>query len=237
MLFWLVAICIRSYAGPAKNPPNPAPGQWRALHLINYGSDEALEGLGKEIPVLAEMGINLLILEVNYGFEYQSHPELRMGQKPITRDGASRLVKVCRKYSIRLIPQFSCVGHQSWAKRTYPLLTKYPELDLTPGAFPENEGIYCREWDPLNPKVYEIVFPMLDELIDAFDADAIHVGMDEVFLIGSQHSPSTKGKDPAKVFAKAVNDLVCQGGERFARASRQTSRPGNADVGRPVYRR
>ena len=29
----------------------------------------------------------------------------------------------------------------------------------------------------------------------------------DLFLIGSDKSPSTKGKDPAKVFAKAVNDL------------------------------
>jgi hypothetical protein len=28
-----------------------------------------------------------------------------------------------------------------------------------------------------------------------------------VFLLGSEKSPSTKGKDPAKVFAQAVNDL------------------------------
>jgi hypothetical protein len=31
--------------------------------------------------------------------------------------------------------------------------------------------------------------------------------MDEVFLLGSEQSPSTRGKDPAKLFAKAVNDL------------------------------
>jgi hypothetical protein len=48
---------------------------------------------------------------------------------------------------------------------------------------------------------------MLDELIDAFEADALHVGMDEVFLIGSEHSPSTKGKDPAPILAKAINEL------------------------------
>jgi hypothetical protein len=30
--------------------------------------------------------------------------------------------------------------------------------------------------------------------------------MDEVFLLGSKHSPSTSGKDPARLFAKAVND-------------------------------
>ncbi|MBN1362402.1 MAG: family 20 glycosylhydrolase [Sedimentisphaerales bacterium] len=202
-----LALCAWSGAAATEAPKGPAAGQWRALHLINYGSDAALEALGKELPTLAQMGVNVVILEVNYGFTYQSHPELRAGASPITRDGARKLVATCRAHGIRLIPQFSCLGHQSWAKRTFPLLTKYPELDLTPGAFEGNEGIYCREWDPLNPKVYEIVFPMLDELLDAFGADAMHVGMDEVFLIGSEHSPSTKGKDPAEVFAKAVNDL------------------------------
>ena len=75
MLFGLIAICTRCYAGPAKSPPNPAPGQWRAIHLLNYRSDEALEGLEKDIPGLAEMGVNVLILEVNYGFEFKSHPD------------------------------------------------------------------------------------------------------------------------------------------------------------------
>ncbi len=51
------------------------------------------------------------------------------------------------------------------------------------------------------------VFPLLDEILAGFQADAFHVGMDEVFLIGSEHAPSTKGKDPARVFAQTVNDL------------------------------
>jgi hypothetical protein len=205
--FGLIAFCTLCCASQAISPLHPPPGQWRALHLINYRSDKELESLGKDIPKLAEMGINVLVLEVNYGFEFKSHPELRMGRTPITCDGARRLVKTCREHGIRLIPQFNCLGHQSWKKQTFPLLKKYPELDLTPGAFPDNEGIYCREWDPLNPKLYEIVLPMLDELLDAFEADAMHVGMDEVFLINSKFSPSTRGKNPAHVFAKAVINL------------------------------
>jgi hypothetical protein len=31
--------------------------------------------------------------------------------------------------------------------------------------------------------------------------------MDEVFLVGNDASPSTRGKDPAEIFAKAVNDM------------------------------
>jgi len=180
---------------------------WRGLHLLSYSTDKDLETLGSQVPKLAEMGLNVIILEVNYGFRSESYPKLRAGKAPITPEGAGKLAAECKTHGIRLIPQFQCLGHQSWKGSTFPLLTVYPEFDLTPGAFPKNEKIYCREWDPFNPKVNEVVFKLIDEILDGFKADAFHVGMDEVFLIGSDKSPSTKGKDPAKVFAQAVNDL------------------------------
>jgi len=180
---------------------------WRAVHLLNYNSDPDLEVLGQNLERLAAMGINTLILEVDYNFAFKSHPELRRGSNPITREGARQFAAACRKAGIRVIPEFQSLGHQSWKAETFPLLTAYPSFDLTPGAFPGNEGVYCREWDPLNPAVAKIIFQLLDELIDAFRAHAVHVGMDEVFLLGSDNSPSTKAKDPALLFAKAVNDL------------------------------
>ena len=189
-------------AGSAPKVAEP----WRAVHLGGYLNDAHLEQLIEHVPILADMGINVIILEVDYAFNFKSHPELRLSDTPVTKDGAERLTRHCREHGIRFIPQFQCLGHQSWKRQTSPLLIKYPEFDLTPGKFPNNEGIYCREWDPLNPRVNEIVFKLMDELIEAFQADAFHVGMDEVFLLGSEHSPSTKGKDPAKLFAKAVND-------------------------------
>lgn len=178
-----------------------------AVHLLNYTSDEKLSTLGDILPQLAEAGINTLILEVDYSFEFQSHPELRQGDQLITKAGARQFSDLCKLYKIRLIPEFQCLGHQSWAKQTFPQLTKYPELDVTPGAFPNNDSIYCREWDPTNQKVYEIIFPLLDEIIDAFQATAFHVGMDEVFLLGHKYSPTTLSKVPAELFSKAVNDL------------------------------
>jgi hypothetical protein len=193
---------------PLGESPDKALGRpWCALHLLGFDSDSSLVILERQLPDLAAAGINTLVLEVDYAFEFKSHPELRSGDRPITRPGAARLAKACRERGIRLIPQFQCFGHQSWAETTFTLLTRYPELDIVPGAFPGNKGLYCREWDPMNPRVYEIVFPLLDEILEAFDADFLHVGMDEVFLIGNELSPSTRGKDPAEVFAKAVNDL------------------------------
>lgn len=181
--------------------------QWRAVHVLDYNSDADLETLGENLGQLAHMGINTVILEIDYNFAFKSHPELRRGSNPISREGARKLTKSCRKLGIRLIPEFQSLGHQSWKGETFPLLSAYPLFDVTPGAFPGNEGIYCREWDPLNPAVTRIIFQLMDEIIEAFDADALHVGMDEIFLLGSDLSPSTRAQDPARLFAKAVNDI------------------------------
>ena len=209
-LLTLASLLIALPALAAGKPAAVEP-PWVALHLLEYQTDADLEAVEGQLPDLAARGVNVLVLEVDYAFEFRSHPELRLAEKVITRDGARRFVAACRKHGIRVIPEFQSLGHQSWAKQTWPLLTKYPAFDLTPGAFPQNEGIYCREWDPLNPRVLETVFPLIDEIVDAFHADTVHVGMDEVFLIGNDASPSTKGKDPAEVFARAVNDMYAHG--------------------------
>ncbi|MBN1465926.1 family 20 glycosylhydrolase, partial [candidate division KSB1 bacterium] len=182
-------------------------GPWQAIHLLGSDDDVALQELAETLPGLAERGINVIILEIDYHFEFQSFPELRQGDAQISVDGARNLAAQCEKNGIRLIPQFQCFGHQSWAKQTFPLLTVYSELDLTPGAYPDNEGIYCREWNPFHPRVNEIVFALMDEIIDALQADAMHIGMDEVFLINDEHAVATRDKDPAEVFAKVVNDM------------------------------
>jgi hypothetical protein len=209
VLLAVLAACASS--PPAASPPQGSvpmrDGGWRAVHLLNYNTDADLDLLARDVPGLAAAGINVIVLEVDYNFAFASHPELRRGDSPMTVEGARRFAEVCRKSSIRLIPEFQSLAHQSWEGETFPLLTVYPQFDLTPGAFPGNKGIYCREWDLLNPEVNRIVFELMDEIVDAFQADALHIGMDEVFLLGSEHSPSTKGKDPAELYAKAVNDL------------------------------
>jgi hypothetical protein len=197
----LILLAVLALSVQAKQKP------WRAVHLLDYNTDSALDALGQNLETLAQQGINVIILEVDYNFDFKAHPELRRGTNPITPAGARRFAKLCRKFNIRLIPEFQSLGHQSWKAETFPLLTVYPKFDLTPGAFPNNEGIYCREWDPLNPEVWRIVFKLMDEIIDAFRADAVHVGMDEVFLLGSEQSPATRGQNPATLFAGAVNEL------------------------------
>ncbi len=177
---------------------------WLGVHVLTASGDKIAE-LTEVAGRLAEVGINAIVAEVNYGYQYESHPELRAANAA-SREQIAKLVAECKKHHVRLIPQFQCLGHQSWSRHTFPLLTKYPQFDESPGQYPNNEGIYCRSWCPLHPEVNAIVFSLMDELIAAFEADALHVGMDEVFLVGEEACPRCKGKDKAELFAKAVND-------------------------------
>ena len=199
--------------------------KWIAMHFLNYNSDADIEKLGQLMPDISNKGINVCVLEVDYHFQYKSHPELVQADGSISFEAAQKFAKICHELDMKLFIEFQTLGHQSWAGQTFPLLTVYPELDIVPGEYPDNKGpihfdfreydpdypgvneFYCREWDPMNPKVNEIVFSLLDELIDAFDADGIHVGMDEVFLLGNEKSPTTKGMNPADLYAKVINDF------------------------------
>lgn len=178
----------------------------RGLHLMAPSPDDVpllVDFIEKD---LAKEGVNTLILEINYQFEFTRYPQLR-GDKALSRDQVKSIVTACKKAGIELIPQFNCVGHQSWAKNTFPLLTEFPEFDETPGKYPENEGIYCRSWCVRHEKVNEVVHPLLEELAEAFEATSFHIGMDEVFLLGEDDCPRCRGRSKAELFAQAVNGL------------------------------
>lgn len=163
---------------------------------------------------LASAKINLLILRVDWNYDYQSHPELR-DENPLTKADADKLVAACRRHGIRLVPQVNLLGHQSWAKETYALLREYPQFDENPSIkteyysrhWPNKYGLYCKSYCPLHPDVHKVVFEVVDEICDAFQADAFHAGMDEVFYLGEDECPRCAGKDKSELFAGEVNTI------------------------------
>lgn len=193
--------------GPAKHTEASVEQQppWLGVHLF-VQNNQTCDALTENLPRLAAVGINVVIVEVNYRFNFKSHPELR-GTNVITKEHARQLAAAARKNNIRIIPELDCLGHQSWRHTSASLLSKYPEFQEPIGENTDKDGAHLHSWCPQNPDVYKVVFPLIDELVDAFKADSFHVGMDEVFCIASDKCPRCKDGDPAKLFAKAVNDL------------------------------
>jgi hypothetical protein len=159
---------------------------------------------------LATRQVNTLVLRVDFNYQYQSHPELR-DPDALSNLEVKKLVTVCRQHHIQLIPQINLLGHQSWASETTNLLKVYPEFDETPNVkmpekyvWPNRDGLYCRSYCPLHPKVHDVVFALVDEICDAFESEAFHGGMDEVFYIGEDSCKRCSGRDKAELFAGEV---------------------------------
>jgi hypothetical protein len=185
------------------------------------GLDEFIKFISEE---LAPRNVNTLILMVNYGYTFESHPELN-SEGSLTKADAARLVEACSKCNIKIIPELDLLGHQSWASTPGSLLRVYPEFDETPQVkFPEKyvwpnaDGLYCKSYCPLHPGVHKIIFDLIDELCDAFQSDSFHGGMDEVFYIGESQCPRCSGKDKAELLAgeiTAIRNHLAEKGRRL----------------------
>jgi hypothetical protein len=162
---------------------------------------------------LAPRSVNVLVLRVDYNYQYESHPELR-DSDALSKKEVKKLVEVCKRNNIRIIPQVNLLGHQSWAGKTTNLLKVYPQFDETPlvkmpekYVWPNSDGLYCKSYCPLHPEVHRIVFDIVDEICDVFETEAFHAGMDEVFYIGEAQCPRCSGRDKAELFAGEVRTI------------------------------
>jgi hypothetical protein len=177
--------------------PVPSPG--RLEEFIKFIDEE-----------LAPRGVNTLILRVDYSYQFSSRPEMA-DKAGLSRQQAQKIVVACRRNRIRIVPLINLLGHQSWQSNCGKLLRVHPEFDETPEVqfpakykWPNSDRLYCKSYCPRHPDVHDVVFPLVDEVCDAFEADAFHAGMDEVFYIGEDQCPRCKGRNKAELFADEV---------------------------------
>ena len=162
---------------------------------------------------LAPRNINTIILRVDWNYAYQTHPELQ-DSSVLSKKQVKKLVHTCNEHDIRLIPQINLLGHQSWGGNLGNLLEEYPEFDETPHIkmpedykWPNEKGLYCKSYCPRHPKVHDVVFDVVDEIIKVFEADAFHAGMDEVLYLGHDSCSRCAGRDKAKLFANEIRRI------------------------------
>jgi hypothetical protein len=160
---------------------------------------------------LAPRGVNTLLLLGDYNYLFTTYPQLS-DSVALSNADVKKIVAECKKHNIRIIPQINLLGHQSWANRIGNLLKHFPEFDETPHikmpekyVWPNDDFLYCKSYCPLHPDVHKVLFAVIDELCDAYEADAFHAGMDEVFYLGDDNCPRCNGVDKAELFAGEVN--------------------------------
>ncbi len=201
--------------GPSQAGDPPRPMAWRGF-LTFPASVKDFAEVKRLVEVhLPRMHCNVFVLPM-WNYQFEKHRECADGWDPWSKAQVRELVRAGKRAGVRIIPSFGCLGHQEDYRVEHSppnnLLRLHPDFEEPPdGRIPETDpaspSFYGRSWCPLHPEIMPIISDMIGELLDAFGTGAIHVGLDEVFGIASAKCPRCTGKDPAELFAKAVNDL------------------------------
>lgn len=155
---------------------------------------------------LPKEGVNTLVLNLNYHYQFTSHPEVRETDS-LSKSDLQSIAEACRRSHIHLIPLIDLLGSQSWHDVPRGLLRSHPEFDELSSRHPCSTHGCNHSYCPLHPGVHKIVFDLIDEVMDVTGADTFHAGMDEVYLIGEDLCPRCHGKDKAELFANEVRAI------------------------------
>ncbi len=184
--------------------------------------------------VLSPMGYNAVILYFGGALQYESHPEIneaveravakgRAGEWPrfphdklgdgrtVPKSAVKDLVDYCRSFGIEVIPEVQALGHVQFMTEAYPEIAERAtdatdeqidtrEADLPPSDF------YAHSYCPSNPKSYELLFDILDEVLELFaPCPYVHMGHDEVYQLGV--CPKCRKRTRADLFAEDIEKI------------------------------
>ena len=181
------------------------------------------------IDFLAEFRFNTLMIEIGGAMEYKRHPEINEGWVEyckeiaeysgkasdiqdtiypwtknsihvengdggfITQEETRQIIEYCRKRYIDIIPEVPSFSHCDY------LLIRHPEIRE------RSNDDYADTYCPSNEKSYELLFDVLDEIIDVFQPMMINIGHDEAYTIGV--CPKCETKDPVQIYADDIKRI------------------------------
>lgn len=207
---------------------------FRGVHLF-IPAHEQLEFARRLVKyMLSPMGYNTVIMEVAAGMKFESHPDINEKTedaiekakqgiwpafphssvaegKAVEKSEVAAFVDYIRSFGIDVIPEVQSLGHVPFMTHTYPEIAEVEEDDgrekidtRLEDAKPDRFYPHC--YCPSNERSYEILFDLLDEIIEVFrPREYVHMGHDEVYYIGV--CPRCRDKHPADLFAADVNKI------------------------------
>lgn len=187
---------------------------------------EKVNDFEKVLDFITDLKYNTLILEVGGAMEYKRHPKINekwfefakdvhrySGRSEeiqyahpwsknsihvdnadgeiLTQEEVKKVVELAKSYGLNVAPEIPSLSHSDYLCQAYPEIA---ERDNDP--YPDT---YC----PSNPKSYEVLFDVQDEIIEIFKPEFVHIGHDEIYTLAI--CDKCKDKDPIDLY---VNDIV-----------------------------
>jgi hexosaminidase len=172
---------------------------WRGLMIDVSRHFQPVDVIKRNLDALAAMKMNVfhwhLVDDQGWRIEMKKHPkltELASDGEFYTQEEIKGIVKYAADRGILVIPEIDVPGHAS------AILTAYPEIgskmvDFSTGTsekkmqatalatygIERNAGIFSPTLDPTNPKTYQLLSTIFDEICPLFPGEYFHIGGDE----------------------------------------------------------
>lgn len=172
---------------------------WRGLMIDAARHFQPVDVIKRNIDGLAAMKMNVfhwhLVDDQGWRIEMKKHPkliDLASDGMYYTQEEIKNIVKYADERGILIVPEIDVPGHGS------AILTAYPEIGskvitLTGGTSEKNiqgtaiatygvernAGIFSPTLDPSNPKTYQLLSELFDEVCPLFPGAYFHIGGDE----------------------------------------------------------
>lgn len=160
------------------------------------------------VDMICRYKYNTIMIEVGGAMEYKRHPEINEGWikyceemseysgkttviqektfpwlknsihvengvgRFLDQDTVKELIAYCKERHLHVIPEVPSLSHCD-----YLLINHHEIKERAEDPYPDT---YC----PSNPKSYELLFDVFDEIIDVFEPTVMNVGHDEYYSIG-----------------------------------------------------
>ncbi|HUX68258.1 MAG TPA: glycoside hydrolase family 20 zincin-like fold domain-containing protein [Terriglobales bacterium] len=170
--------------------------RWRAVQPdLSRGAIPSLAAFQRDLPLLAELKVNALVLYFENTFAYASLPSWSVPGGAITPAEAARIVALARLYHITVIPEQEAFGHLHLGLRE----EEYQNLVETP---------YGAILSPAVPASLDFIGQMFSELDKDFPGPFFHIGADETAGLGSGRSQAMlQSEGPGPLYLNYLKDI------------------------------
>ncbi len=152
---------------------------YRGMHLDVSRHFFPKEFIKEYIDILALHGLNVFHwhLSDNQGFrlEIDGWPRLTEGIPHYTQDDAREIVEYAAERYVTVVPEIDMPGHMAAAIQAYPELSCVGEQRIDP-VWGATGNVLCLG----NERTYDFINDVVDQLVEIFPSELIHMGGDEV---------------------------------------------------------
>ena len=159
---------------------------WRGLMIDAARHFQPVDVIKRNLDAMAAMKMNVfhwhLTDDQGWRIELKNHPKLTQLASDgnyYTQEEIKNIVKYAEERGIMVIPEIDVPGHGTAILTAYPEVGSKLNFDKNTYSLERNSGIFTPTLDPSNPKTYQLLSEIFDEVCPLFSGNYFHIGGDE----------------------------------------------------------